>query len=250
MDSSPAHVVSTFFPDNKFNYATKLMAEANRADGFKVISLGYANGWGGAGVAAKPGIDVLTLTGGSSNGVTDLQADIDEALAAGFRHYLTDAPITNINTFAKLHANLLDAAPPVWTSTYNVNAANSPVTAPAPRVGIQSAVPAAGSITVAWDVALDMNRVSYALYYQTTPFNFATDPNLSAATRVVLTPTVGTGYAQAWNNPNPNTALQSVYPHQQTITALATARTYYMVIRAFDSAGNEEKNQIFLSAAI
>jgi hypothetical protein len=224
------------------------MAEANRADGFKVISLGYANGWGGGGVASKPGIDLLTLSGGSLVGMADLQADIDEALAAGFRHYLTDAPVTDINPFVKLHANLVDTSPPVWMSTYNVNA-NFPASAPTPRIGIQSAVPASGKLTLSWDVALDMNRVSYALYYQTTPFNFAADPNLTGATRLVLTPTAGAGYAQSWNNANPDTALQNVYPHQQSITGLAPGTTYYLLIRAFDSAGNEEHNQIVLSAA-
>ena len=33
-----------FYPDNRFNFAPKLMAEANRPDGFRVLSLGYAEG--------------------------------------------------------------------------------------------------------------------------------------------------------------------------------------------------------------
>jgi hypothetical protein len=237
-----------YFPDNKYNYAPKLMAEANRPDGFKVISLGYANGWGGA----KPGIDIATLTGGSSVGATELQADIDEALAAGFRHYLTSAMVDLINTYAKTHANLTDTVPPQWSSIYNANYGAWPAiaTAGTPRVGIQSATAAAGNITVAWDVALDMNKVSYALYYKTTPFNFAADPNLATATRVVLTPAVGAGYTQVWNNINPSTALQNVFPYQQTLSGLPGGATYYFVIRAFDSAGNEEQNQTVLSVAL
>lgn len=237
-----------FFPDNKHNFAPKLMAEANRGDGFKVISLGYVDGWGGA----KPGIDKLALTGGSTTGVSELQSDIDEALAVGFRHYLTDASITLINPFVKLHANLIDVMPPQWSSTYNVNTPSwpTPAGAPVPRTGIQAVSVSNSNLTIAWDVAMDMNRVSYALYYQKTPFDFIADPNLTAATRVVLTPTAGTGYAQAWKSSNPNAVLQSTYPNQQVITGLAGGGIYYFLIRAFDSVGNEEKNQVVLSARL
>jgi hypothetical protein len=44
MDSDPTRTISDYFPDNKCNYVPKLMAEANRADGCKVISLDYVNG--------------------------------------------------------------------------------------------------------------------------------------------------------------------------------------------------------------
>ena len=37
-----------------------------------------------------------------------------------------------------------------------------------------------GSLTLRWDVAFDLNRVRYALYYRTTPFDFATDPWLAS----------------------------------------------------------------------
>ena len=58
-----------FFPDNKHNLAPKVMAEANREDGFKVLSLGYAEGPVGA-------MDVLTLVGQSTVGYASLIEDI------------------------------------------------------------------------------------------------------------------------------------------------------------------------------
>ena len=33
-----------YYGDNRYNYAPKLMAEAERPDGFQVLSLGYAEG--------------------------------------------------------------------------------------------------------------------------------------------------------------------------------------------------------------
>jgi hypothetical protein len=237
-----------FFPDNKYNYAPKIMAEANRADGFRVLSLGYANGWGGN----KPGMDINTLTGGSNVGFGELMTDIQEALSVGFRHYLTNAQVALVNGFVKDNANFTDTTPPQWSSIYNANYGILPAAASAasPRVGVQAATVAGSGITVAWDVALDMNRVRYALYYKTTAFDFAADPNLSTATRVVLTPTAGAGYAQIWNSGSPNLALQNVYPYQQTLTNLAPGATYYFVIRAVDSVGNEEKNQVVRSASL
>jgi hypothetical protein len=238
-----------FFPDNKFNYAPKLMAEANRADGFRVISLGYADGWGGT---PKPGIAIATLTGGSTVGLSELMADIEEALAVGFRHFLTNADITSVNSFVKTNANMVDTAPPQWSSIFNANYGNWPAypTAQTPRVGIQTTNVSGGNLTIVWDVALDMNKVGYALYYKNTPFDFTADPDLATATRIVLAPVAGTGYAQIWNSSDPNMALQNVYPNQQTLTNLALGATYYLVIRAFDSKGNEEKNQAVLSAAL
>ncbi len=47
----------SYSPDNLYNYAPKLMAEANRPDGFRVLSLGYAEG---------PGISYETLFGRST----------------------------------------------------------------------------------------------------------------------------------------------------------------------------------------
>jgi len=223
-----------FYPDNRFNIAPKLMAEAGRADGFRVLSLGYAEG---------PSIDRDTLVGKSQVGLSTLNEDIVVAQReTGFRHYLADAGLTLANRFVLDYQDTTDASPPAWTSTYNTNvfAFPTPPNAPTPRVGIQAVVPGTGSLTVRWDVALDYNGVGYALYYQKTPFDFSTDPNLTAATRVVLEPRVGAGYE---DGVGPNR-----YPYEQTIEGLEKGTTYYCCIRAFDGVGNEDTNQAVLAA--
>lgn len=239
--------VSTFFQDNKYNSVPKLMAEANRADGFKVLSLGYGDGFSGN----KPGMDIKTLLGQSIMGYNYLRDDIEEAMAVGFRHYITNAEVTLVNPFVNnyLAANntTSDTKAPVWSSTYNDNY-QDPVTAPSfiSRSGVQKVeVLAPGNVRLSWDVALDMNKVSYVVYYRPTPFDFAT------AFRVpIIKPAmgVGTGYDHVWEAPNPNLALQSVYPYQMEIWGLQQGVEYGFAIRAIDSKGNEDTNQVFMTA--
>jgi hypothetical protein len=225
-----------FYPDNRYNYAPKIMAEANRPDGFRMLSLGYAEG-------PADQMSEQTLVGGSTLGYDSLLEDIRVTQnLAGFRHYLTDRSVTLVNTFVRDHADLSDTSPPVWTSTYNDHAYPSPAGPPTPRVGIQQVVAGTGSVTVRWDVALDLSRVRYALYYKTSPFDFSGDPNLISATRLVLSPSIGNGYV--------NGVGPGVYPYEATVSGLTPGQTYYFVIRAFDDspAANEEKNQNVLSA--
>jgi hypothetical protein len=232
LDSSTAHLWDPFFyPDNRYNFAPKVMVEANRPNGFVPLSLGYGEG-------PPDQMSALTLVGLSTLGYADLIEDIVVCQnEMGFRHYLTDASVTLVNNFVKDHADLNDVAAPVWTSTWN-DTNTSPPSPPTPRIGIQQAVPgsAAGSVVIRWDVALDLNRVSYALYYQVAPFNFSADPKLTSATRLVLNPGVGDGYTLGVG--------PGIYPYQQTITGLQSGATYHMVIRAFDSspAHNEDTN--------
>jgi hypothetical protein len=226
-----------FFKDNKNNFLPKIMAEANRGKGFRVLSLGYAEG---------PAQSMLkeSLEGKSNVGLPSLEKDIEEAQdIAGFSHYITDASITLVNTFVKDHSGNEDKAPPVWSSTYNDSIIWPPDT-PKPRVGIQEVVPEKSGVTVRWDVALDKNRVKYALYFQTTPFEFDKDPKLSSAKRIVLTPGIGAGYS---NGVGPHT-----YPYEQKIEGLDTGKKYYFIIRAFDESpiANEEENKSVLSAVI
>lgn len=244
--------VSVFFPDNKHNVAPKIMAEANRPDGFKVLSLGYADSFNGP----KPNIDIQTLLwnpatapAGSTppKGYNVLMTDLQETLGVGFRHYITSASVDYVNSFVKNNTDLADAAPPQWSSVYN--AGYDTISAPDPRIGIQKAVSeSAGSVTISWDVALDMNKVSYVLYYKTSPFDFAADPRMTSATRLVLDPVVGAGYSDVWKKPVPSLALQTVYPYQQTILGLQHGVTYHFVVHAIDSKGNEDGNQVVLTA--
>ncbi|MCG8417306.1 MAG: hypothetical protein MJE77_05095 [Proteobacteria bacterium] len=225
-----------YFPDNKYNVVPKLMAEANRPDGFRVVSLGYAEGPAGT-------MDPATLVAESDLGFDSLLEDIHQAQKlAGFRHYLTNAEIDLANTFVLDYADTTDTAPPTWTSVYNRNNHHGRIvpTAPDPRPGIREVVPGFKSLTVHWDVALDFNRVGYALYLSEQPFDFTTDPDLSTAIRTVLRPAIGHRYGTGFG--------PHVFPYQATVTGLVGGATYYLCIRAFDSAGNEEKNQITLSA--
>ncbi|HVV50082.1 MAG TPA: hypothetical protein VHO06_10520 [Polyangia bacterium] len=223
-----------FYADNQFNVAPKLMAEANRPDGFRVLSLGYAAG-------PPDQMSSATLTGGSTLGYADLVEDIRVTQElAGFRHYLTDAQVDLVNDFVLTHEDLDDHTPPVWTSSYNDHP-QSPAVAPTPRVGIQQAVAANGQVTVRWDVALDENRVDYVLYAQPQPFDFGADPTLSGAKRLPLTPGVPAAYLQGVG--------PASYPYEATLSDFPAGQTQYLLIRAVDesASANEDTNTVVLS---
>jgi hypothetical protein len=234
LNSNPAQPIDPYFyPDNRYNFAPKMMAEANRPDGFRVLSLGYAE---------APSISKDTLLGKSTVGFDSLMEDIHVTQElAGFRHYISDPAVELLNTFVKDHANLNDTVAPVWTSTYNDTQGLVPLE-PTPRIGIQEVVPGPGQLTVRWDVALDMNVVHYALYYQTLPFDFANDPQLKGATRVVLVPKVPAEYLKGVG--------PGRYPYEATLAGLTPGVTYQLLIRAFDGspAANEDANTVVLSA--
>jgi hypothetical protein len=233
LTSSPTDPVDPYFyPDNRYNIAPKVMAEANRPDGFRVLSLGYAE---------SPAIAKDTLLGKSQLGIDDLLEDIRVTQQlAGFRHYISDGSVLLVNGFVKDHSDFTDTTAPVWTSTYNDKVGAVPEE-PTPRVGIQEVVPGRGQLTVRWDVALDMNRVGYALYYQTRPFDFTADPKLGGAARVVLAPTVPRAYVAGVG--------PGRFPYESTLVGLRPGTTYFLVIRAFDEspAANEERNNVVLT---
>ena len=226
-----------FYADNQFDIMPKLVAESQRSDGFKTLSLGYVEGTEVAGAAS-------TLVGQGTAALDTLLEDIRVTVrVAGFRHYLTNADLSLINTFVRDHADLTDGDPPVWSSVWNqnVDAAGLPA-APTSRVGIQSVTPFTGGATVQWDVALDMNAITYRLYYATAPLDFTGDPHLTGATRVTLTPRQPAAYASAFG--------RSTLPFEDMVSGLKSGTTYHFVVRAVDSEGNEDTNTTVVSALV
>lgn len=220
----------TYFAENKYLYAPKIVAEANRPDGFRVLSLGYAEG---------PEEYQLrdTLQGKTNAGLEVLLEDMREAESVGFSHYITDKFLVLPNHFVQDYQDEEDDAPPVWTSVHNLTGAY-PYEAPEPRAGIGETEPIPGGVIVRWDVAEDKNGVEYTLYYQKTPFNFAADPDLTAAESLKLVPEPGKGYGYQ--------AEPESYPYQAAVEGLDPGETYYFVIRARDRSpsANEEKNTV------
>lgn len=236
LDSNPdALYQEAHFQGNKHVYRPKILAEANRPDGFRILSLGYAEG---------PEEYRLreTLLGNTEEGLDILLEDMRQAEdESGFSHYITDRDLMLPNHFVLDHRETLDSAPPCWTSVHHRSDVY-PYEAPSPRTGIGQAEPAAGGVMVRWDVAMDKNGVDYTLYYQKAPFDFERDPDLTAAERLTLVPDIGEGYAYQ--------APPESYPYQALVEGLDPGETYYFVIRAKDRspAGNEEKNTVVAEA--
>ena len=222
----------TFFSDNQYMHGPKIIAEANRPDGFQVLSLGYAEG---------PEEYQLrnTLLGRSNVGLDILLEDIRQAEGGGSSHYITDKYLALPNHFVLEHEDQRDSDPPVWTSVHNLSGVY-PYEAPTPRVGIGEAEPMEGGVIVRWDVATDKNGVDYTLYYQKTPFDFTRDPDLTAAESLELVPEAGEGYGYQ--------APPESYPYQAAVEGLDPGETYYFIIRAKDRSHveNEEKNTVVL----
>lgn len=239
LDSDPTKICNeNYFADNKNVYTPKINAEANRPDGFKVLSLGYAEGPEELGLKRA-------LTGDTDvAGFDILMEDIDQAQnKAGYSHYITDGSLTLVNDFVLEHGEPEDILPPVWSSVHNYSE-GYPKQEPIPRIGIGEVEPAEDGMIVRWDVAMDKSGVVYTLYYQSTPFNFEQDPDLEKAQQVQLRPEKGEGYGYG--------AAQETYPYQSIIEGLDRGVTYYFVIRARDcSSGNhEEKNTVVKKGAL
>ena len=236
LDSSPDNLYyEGYFADNKNVYAPKICAEADRPDGFRVLSLGYAEG---------PGEFQLkkTLLGETDVGLDILMEDIGQAQdLAGFSHYITDGSVTLVNDFVLKHSDEADEVPPRWSSVHN-SSETYPREEAIPRVGIGQVESVKNGVIVRWDVAMDKSGVAYTLYYQKSPFAFEADPDLKKAKRIELIPEVGEGYGYG--------ASPDTYPYQAVIEGLDGGETYYFVIRARDCSvdENEEKNTIVMTA--
>ena len=233
LDSDPARTYKEdFFADNKNVYAPKISAEANRPDGFKVLSLGYAEG------PEELGLKSALSGNTAAAGFDVLMEDIVQAQdKAGFSHYITDGSLTLVNDFVLEHSEADDILPPVWSSVHN-NSEEYPKQESVPRTGIGEVELTEDGIIVRWDVAVDKSGVIYTLYYQSTPFDFEKDPDLERAQQIELCPETGKGYGYG--------AAFETYPYQSIIKGLDKGVTYYFVIRAKDCSpgNNEEKNTV------
>ena len=91
---------------------------------------------------------------------------------------------------------------------------------------------------VYWDVALDKSGVSYVLYYSDKPFDFAADPDLEKAGKILLKPSVTAEYEQGQFD---------ALPYQAEINGLESGKEYYLVIRAVDRSEkhNTEQNTVY-----
>ena len=218
------------FRDNLYNYAPPILAEASRADGFQVLSLGYVEG-------------PSTSLKDALNSGTDNQMLIDDMTIAeglGFRHYLSSISVDNLNTYVLDRQAPTDTAAPVWSSVYNKNGGQTPPGEPDPHYGLQKAdTPGAGCIRVYWDIVLDKNPVDYYLYYDTVPLDFDNNPGLDGIRRIKLRPQMPDNYRDRLP---PMT--DGIYPFFDEVAGFPPG-TYHLCIRAVDrSAGrNMDRNQ-------
>ncbi len=244
LDSLPANnYIESNYCINKRYFAPKIMAEAIRPNGFKVFSLGYAEG--PENLATQETL-LDTLQGESQFGFEELLKDTNETQDLfGFRHFISNAKIGILNDFVKQRSSLNDNQAPIWSSTYNNipcgQDENSDLM-PTPRVGVQQVVRSENSALLRWDVALDMNLVTYVAYYQDRPFDFTDSTPLGNATRVKLVPELGQKYQQK--------SGENTYPFEATIDGLDDQLPYYFLIRAVDNsmAAYEDDNQAVLIA--
>ncbi|HVU09000.1 MAG TPA: hypothetical protein VHG89_10695 [Verrucomicrobiae bacterium] len=215
---SSTNNISPSFPDNKYDFAPKLNAEAGRSDGFNLFVVDYDH---------TPPQSAATVN----------QDYVESMGIQGWPLYRTNPYLDetlNTNPAAWLATNM-DALPPVWDST----AATDP-TPPAPRVGVQEVVAGNGSATVYWDVARDQTGpVYYNIYYSTGgTVNFVTATKLSH-----VAPDIPANYNY------PTGTGPGVYPYCYTVKGLQNGMTYAFAIRAEDSClpAHEDTNTVSIT---
>ena len=215
-DSSTNNVTPSF-PDNKYDFAPKLNAEAGRPDGFNVFVVDYNH--------TPPQPQAI------------VNQDCVECMSIqGWPLYRTNPSLDeslNTNSAVWLATNV-DTQAPVWDST----AAQGP-TPPAPRVGVQAVVAGDRSATVYWDVARDQTGpVRYNIYYSAGgPVNFATASKLPhVSPGVPANYSLGTGPGS--------------YPYSCTVTGVQNGLTYSFAVRAEDSSSPPHEDTNAVSIAV
>jgi hypothetical protein len=215
---SGTNPVSLSFPDNKYEFAPKINAEAGRPDGFTVLAVDYNHTPPQSSAVINQ--DYVECMGVQGWPLYRTNPSLDEAL--------------NTNAGAWLATNA-DTQPPVWDST----AAQSP-TPPTPRVGVQEVTVGDQSATVYWDVAHDQTEpVRYNVYYSS-----GAAMNVQTATKIThVSPSIPADYTLATG--------PGIYPYAYTITGLTNGMTYFFTVRAEDSAtpAHEDTNAVSISAA-
>ncbi|HUJ09498.1 MAG TPA: fibronectin type III domain-containing protein [Verrucomicrobiae bacterium] len=230
LDSSTCDtLLNPYVNDNKYDYARKINAEANRPDGFTMFCLDYQ----------------------MNRGTNLYELALNETVSSnGWVEYLCpDGSLASVGTYALNHPRPTDVSAPVWDSTANAGIAGGDLSCPnsntlssnptPPRIGIQSVTAGSipGDVVVHWDVAMDQTPpVKYNIYQ-------SSDPSFSsyvAYSNVVYQ--VGDGWST-----DPTTFSANQY----TIHGLAPG-TYYFRVRAQDSAtpSHEDTNTVTLSMSV
>ncbi|WP_281883540.1 hypothetical protein [Paenibacillus sp. YYML68] len=228
LDSSAAHDYSeTIFADNKYNYAQKVLAEADRPDGFRVLSLGYAEG--------PDGVLLRKALHGEAGGKPHtLLDDLNEVSALGMVHYLSNGAVSDVNTFTLDHRPSIGEAPK-WGST------ETPLFAQpyrAPREGLQRVERRGKDVYVQWDVAHAPSRpVRYTLYVKE---GATFDMTRSLAEQSVKTQQLEPTMPQAYVGAGERTQR---FPYEAKVEGLVSGRTYYMVLRASSASGQSDSNE-------
>lgn len=230
MDSNSARYFNQqVFNDNKYNYAQKLLAEADRPDGFRVLSLGYAEGPDGA--------KLMQMLSGKAAPSKMMLDEIDETAAQmGMVHYMTNQAVSNVNTFVIDHMPKA-AKVPVWGSTKPPSVWGEPYEMP--RIGLQSAAVQNGTLTVRWDVAHAAARpIRYSLYVKEgQPFDYSADLKTQSTLYVDSLP------LDEPEDYKTTTDAAQRFPYKASIRGIETGKTYYVLIRASDAKGHYEENE-------
>ncbi|WOO39505.1 hypothetical protein [Rubellicoccus peritrichatus] len=221
---------SEFFYDNKYNQMPKILAEANREDGFTVFTLEYA--------------EERLGTVGSNISTALINLVVDEDIK-GFGATTSLAAFRDLNTVDLGLPNVLpvaaDTQAPTWNNTsIGFISTTAPEPTLTPRTGVQELAqgPHSGEVIVRWDVAQDQtNPITYNVYWNTTN-------NIATATKVAI-PAASSGPAEGYNL---NTG--SHYANETILSGFTPGNSYYFWVRAEDALANEDTNIVAKSIVV